>query len=311
MLTLILVKRLKWNFFSINFKVQKRVVKNIGYAYLSQITTFLGSFLPVYLISSFSSGIMTSLNYAQRISQIPEQLIITQTSAVLGIKLNELNVKKQNNDVNRVLLEVASSTLFLTVPFSFLFALYGEKIVEMIYMRGRFDVASVNSTGVLLKYLGLSIPFVALNAFYSRVFIAFQRMKLAFYSGLVVNVLFLVLIYSFIQLLGPIGYPIAIATYLVCSVMIFFPFLFYWRVPEIDVAALSKCVFRVYIVNAILNFPVWLLLNEDIDLNIFLYAVWIVSCLVILNYYFKTSMHLYNFQKMILKKIGVSKIRFS
>jgi putative peptidoglycan lipid II flippase len=299
----ILVKKFEWNFWSVNFKIQKSVVKNITFAYLSQITTFLGSFLPIYLISSFSGGIMTSLSYAQRISQIPEQLIISQTSSVMGIKLNELNVNKQTNELNRILLDVATSTLFLIVPLSFALYLYGDKIVEIIYMRGSFDMSSVKSTGLLLKYLGLSIPFVALNAFYSRVFIALQKMKLAFYSGLIVNLLFLFLLYLLVNLLGPIGYPIAIATYLGCSVLLLFPLLFRFRVKEINSKAILKSVFRIYALNLILNLPIWLLIKNDIHLNIVLYIVWIISCLLVVNYNTKTSTHFYNFQKIILNKL--------
>ncbi|ANE50021.1 lipid II flippase MurJ [Flavisolibacter tropicus] len=303
----ILLQKLRWNFLSVNFKIQKKVRKNIAYAYLSQVTTFLGSFFPIYLISSFSSGIMTSLNYAQRLYQIPEQLIISQTSSVLGIKLNELNVNKQNNELNRILLEVVSSTLFIVVPFSFAFYLYSEKIVEIIYMRGSFDVSSVKSTALFLKYFGISIPFIALNAFYSRVFIALQKMKLAFYSSLFVNIIFLLLMYLFVQLLGPIGYPIAISTYLGCSVIILFPLLFQLRMPLINSIGIIKCVFRIYGLNLILNLPIWFLLKSEIEFNIFLYATWIVSCLIILNYYTKTSIHFYNIQKIILKKVAFSK----
>jgi putative peptidoglycan lipid II flippase len=306
-LVYIMLKKLKWNFFSVNFTIQKSVLKNITYAYLSQITTFLGSFFPIYLISSFSSGIMTSLNYAQRVSQIPEQLIISQTSSVLGIKLNELNVNKQNNELNRVLLEVTASTLFLIVPFSFAFFLYGEKIIEIIYMRGSFGASSVKSTGLLLKYLGLSIPFIALNAFYSRVFIALQKMKLAFYSGLIINIIFLLLLYLLVKLLGPIGYPIAIAMYLGCSVLILFPLLFHFRMPLINSTTILTSVVRIYVLNLALNLPIWLLIKNDIHLNIGLYIIWILSCLVILNYYTKTSMHLYSFQKTVLKKMAFLK----
>ncbi|HEY6957128.1 MAG TPA: lipid II flippase MurJ [Flavisolibacter sp.] len=302
-LVYILLSRLKWDFWSVSFKLRRGVLRNILYAYLSQVTTFLGSFFPIYLISSFSAGIMTSLSYAQRVGQIPEQLIISQTSSVLGIKLNELNVTKQTNQLNRVLIEVAASTLFLIVPCSFLLFLYSDKIVEIIFMRGSFGMSSVHSTALLLKFLGVSIPFVALNAFYSRVFIALQKMKLAFYSGLIVNILFLLLLYVLVKFFGPIGYPIAITTYLAASVLVVFPLLFYFKMPIINSAALLRCVLQIYLLNLLISFPVWLLIVNHYQPNIGFYILWVIACLIIVNYYTKTSMHFYLFQKTILSKL--------
>ena len=98
LLLYLMKKRLHWNFEFKWFKVDARIWKNIGFAQAGNITSSLTVYAPLYLLSGFNAGIITSLNFAHQISFMPTNLVTNQFSAVAGIKFNELHAQQNHPD---------------------------------------------------------------------------------------------------------------------------------------------------------------------------------------------------------------------
>lgn len=290
---LILLKRMGWIFKFKFIKISLLNKKNIFYAQLGNITSILGSYLPLYLISSFNPGIITALNYGQKVANIPDQFVTTQVSQVMGIKFNELYAKKDFVKLNESFKEAASFLMFVSLPISFIFFLFCELIIKYLYMRGAFDKHSVIITSEFLKYFGLILPFIALNTLGTRLLMASQKIKASFYSQIIINVLFLILLYFLIKKIGPLGYPLSILIYLPISVLPYSYFLFKYLFPEFEYFKVINSFFLIAFLNILISTPIYILIRYEMHgILFFLFSVlYYLISLIFVNNYFVLSKH--------------------
>jgi putative peptidoglycan lipid II flippase len=216
----ILKSKVRWNFSSRIYPIGRHTGSRIIYTFFSQITTFLGTFLPFYLISGFSHGIVTAMNYGRNFAQLPEQFITAQVSTVASIKLNELFAKKAYEEINKTFLNTARFLLFIMIPLSALLFLFPKEIIATFYRRGAFDANSVKITAEFLKWFGLALPLTAINMIISRLYMCGQKIKEAFIIGIGINLLYLIVMVVLVKRIGPLGYPISILSYLPLSLFV-------------------------------------------------------------------------------------------
>ena len=96
LLVLILMKKkLGWKFGVYPASIPKKVLQNIGFAELGQMATVASSFLPLFILSGFGSGVVSLMNYGKNIADIPNSIITAQITSVSAIELNE---RAANND---------------------------------------------------------------------------------------------------------------------------------------------------------------------------------------------------------------------
>lgn len=209
-LIMLMKKYLKWRFSFKLIKISKGILKNIFFAQSGNITSTLTSYIPLYLLSGFNAGVITALNYGQRTADMPNQFITTQFSSVTGIKYNELVAKKDYDGLNRIFQDTAKFLLFILTPISFLIFIYNKEIINILYQRGKFDINSVKITSDFLKYFGLLLPLLAINTLVARLFMAYQKIKEAFWYQVSFNIIAILLIILMINYWGIIGYPIAL-----------------------------------------------------------------------------------------------------
>lgn len=255
----LLKKQLNWNFSLKKIRIRKLVLKNIFYAQAGNITTVLGTYIPLYLVSGFNQGIITALNYGRNLSNIPDQLITTQFSSIFGIKLNEVYATKEYNKVNDIFLSSANMLLYILVPISFLMFFFSPEIVTILYMRGKFDQTSVEITSGFFKLFSLSLPFIALNTLSSRVITASQKISMNFYLGAALNLFFLVLLFIAVKIKGPIGYPIALLIFLPISTVIINNFIFKKLYTYIKFVSIISTLIRIYTINLLVSIPLFYL----------------------------------------------------
>ncbi len=221
-LLLLLKKKLHWNF-GVTIKIlERKVLHNIIFAQLGNITSVLSSYIPLYILSGFGAGIITSLNYGQKIADIPTQFITMQFSSVIGIKLNELYAKNEIKTMNDVFVNSSKALLFILIPISCFLFLYAHDIIALLLQRGNFDSEAVQQTVVFFKYFCLLLPFLAINTLVSRIFMAAQKIKEAFWYQIIMNGVLIGLIYVLVMFYGVIGYPIALI--ILHSLSVFFIF---------------------------------------------------------------------------------------
>jgi putative peptidoglycan lipid II flippase len=212
-------KRLNWNFRFHRMNIGKRIWNNVLFAQAGNITSSLSSYAPLYLLSSFSGGIITSLNFAQQISSLPTTLITNQFSAVAGIKFNESYARKDFKTVNATFLSTADFLLFILLPLSGILFFFSSPIVSVLLERGAFGKTGLVYTSGFLKYLGLLLPMMVINTLFARLFMASHKIKEAFWYQICFNVVLIAALFITVKQFGYIAYPITLVSVHILNVV--------------------------------------------------------------------------------------------
>lgn len=188
---------------------ERSLLRKIAFAQTGNMASMLSAYVPLFLLSSFSAGVLTALNYGQRLASVPALLITTQVSAVIAIKLNELHARHDWDGINRVFLQSSRWLLFLLFPISFFLFIYAYEVVAVFYQRGAFDLAAVNSSALFFRLFIISLPFLAVNTLVARLFMATQKIREGTCYQFGMNIFLCGVTVLGVHQLGAIGYPVA------------------------------------------------------------------------------------------------------
>jgi peptidoglycan biosynthesis protein MviN/MurJ (putative lipid II flippase) len=237
LLIILMVKYLNWKFTFSPKALPRRVINNILYSQSGNFVTSLGSYAPLYFLSGTVAGIIASLNYAQQIVTQANSFITYQVSVVNRIRLSELYAEKKYKKVNEIFQSTIRFLLFILIPISGLLFLYSEEIITLLFRRGSFTERSVKLSSDLLRYLALSLPFIAVVSIAGNLYVAAQLIRISIVYQIISNILLILLIAVLVRWLGYNGYPIAylainilnvLVVYIYCT--LFFPFIKYIEV---------------------------------------------------------------------------------
>jgi peptidoglycan biosynthesis protein MviN/MurJ (putative lipid II flippase) len=207
---IILIKQnLNWSFRFRYIKLSKKTWTDAIYAQAGNITSIIAAYSPLWLLSSFGAGTISSLTYGKSTSEIPDQFLTSKVSQIMGIKINELHAMEKFKELNIILMNTYKSLLLIIVPLSGIMFLYSNNIISLLFKRGKFDYHSVAVASEVLKYFALVLPFSASDTVFARLFMASQRIKQSFLFQVVLNVVFIAALFYLIKTFGIIGYPLA------------------------------------------------------------------------------------------------------
>ncbi len=215
-LTLVYIMKrfLHWKFTRVHIVKDGRIWKNLGFAQLGNFTSTAASYMPMYILSGFNTGIITALTFAQQISSLPTTLITYQFSSVAGIKFNELYAAKDTRSLNRVFSECASFLHFVMIPICCFLFFFSRDIIEVILGFTSLSEQVSEYAALFLKYLGFLMPFMVVNTLIARLFMASHKIKESFAYQVAFNIFLIIFLYFSVQKFGIVGYPLAmVVTY--------------------------------------------------------------------------------------------------
>jgi len=248
--------KLKWTF-TLRFSgLDSHVWRNLLRATSGNLFSAASNYLGMYLLSGFTPGTISALNFAQRIAEIPTSFITNQFSSIAAIKLNELipqNRLVEFDDIFR------NSTLFLFIilmPISCALFLFPDEIITIIFKHGNFNLKSVRQGSEMLKILGLSLPLLALNSMASRALMATRRVDISYKYQIFIASVVIVLTFMGISMFNEIGYPLANVTTYLFNVF-FVHVVFRMVLPSIDYGSTFKGFLVVGMINGVIAFGVF------------------------------------------------------
>ncbi len=203
----ILYKIAGWKFTFSKPPVRKAIWSNVFYSELGQALTVAGSMFPLYMLSGFGSGVISVMNYGKNIADIPNALVTSQFANVSGIKLNEQAAQGDHTGMNKTFLEISKLMVFILVPLGCFMFVFAEQIVELFYMHGSFTRQAVVESARFMKLLSITIFSIGVNAVVTRIFIAMQAIRQAFFYQVVLSIILIAGIWAFTKQYGEYGYP--------------------------------------------------------------------------------------------------------
>lgn len=277
-----------WKFRFIKPPIRKKIWSNVLYSELGQAANVASSMFPLYLLSGFGSGVISVMNYGKNIADIPNTLISSQFANVSGIKLNEQAAQKDFAGMNETFLSISKLMVFILVPIGCFMFVYADPIVELFYRSRNFKADAITETAMFLQLLGVTIFSIGINGMVTRVLIAVQAIKQAFFYQVALNVFLIGAIWLCTSYYGAYGFLYAtivmnlgnfMAMYFICKKL----------VPAINYAALFKYTARLILVNTIIAAALFITVNYLQPgglLNIISGFLLYLITLLILNYKF-------------------------
>lgn len=232
------------------YHLSSEIKKNIGYVVGGFLTAFLSSFVVIYLMSGFISGVYSAMDYGLKISTVFSLVIVGQISTVVGMNIIELYAKNDMKKLNETFIHYFKLSLFLIIPFSFIIALNSEGIISLFFERGKFTRQSVVLTGEFLRYFILTLPYILINSFVVRLIIAKQIQRVAFWWQISQSVGNIIVYWLMINLFGFMGYPIG---GIIASYIYIFLLLHIFLKKQFDFID-NKEVIKYFVSNGLLNF---------------------------------------------------------
>jgi peptidoglycan biosynthesis protein MviN/MurJ (putative lipid II flippase) len=196
---------------------------------LNLIPISLRTYITFYLLSGLGAGVITSLNYGQQISFIPEMLLTTQIIAVTGIKFNELSSKDDKPELNRFFISLLNILMLLMLPIGVLLALNSNEIVVILFtFAKKLDAGMLNQLALCIFFLSLTLPARALDLVMTRLITAQQKIKEGVVYAVIMHTAITAFVFIGITVYGFKGY--LIANFL--SYLFFLPVLYYFLVKK-------------------------------------------------------------------------------
>ncbi len=132
-------------------------------------------FIDRFFASSLPSGSISSLNYANILTQLPVSIFALSIGVVVFTKFRD-NVNKKKAIIDNTLLKkLIAIILFFSLSSIVLYYIFPEFIVNTIFLRGAFDNKAVQLTVEALKYFTIGIPFIMIHVVLTK--IAFVKHK--------------------------------------------------------------------------------------------------------------------------------------
>ena len=240
LLILLLKKYQHWNFFIFRIVKNKILWKNIGLVELNILPVWVRNYIALYLISGLGSGVITSLNLGQLLASLPEVFILSQISAVIGIKFSELSAKENYIETNRLLVNLLNMLFVILIPLSVIMAVCNREIIQIVFQRGGFNVDSTTLTAFCFFYFSLLIPSRIYDVIFTRLFTSFQIYGLSTLIAVIGHLVITVITYFAITKFQLTGYFVTqmLGYYIIMPVLFYIILLV--RLKKIETKKIAK-----------------------------------------------------------------------
>lgn len=180
--------------------------------YKSEIAEYSGLAMPIILYSIFMWAIkfidtlmasyikeesISHLEYARKLVSQPE--LITGVFATIYFPLlAKLNANKKEHEFNKVFIEGAEKTFFVSATIGLLIFLNSTEIIRVIYQRGEFSIEDTQVVSDVLKgFIGV-IVIASLGTYFSNMYYSKKRTKLVAVLSVISSLTNIVLNFIFV-----------------------------------------------------------------------------------------------------------------
>ena len=232
------------------------------------------------IASTLSKGAISTLNYANKIIQLPLGIILGAlilSSFPLIVKaIQDLNENEYKKLIQKKIEIILVFMLFIT---SF-FVIYSQEIITIIYKRGNFTMLDVQNTSQILKFYAGSIIAISFTTIFQRIFYANSRTKIPAIISCLGVVLNIVLNIILSRSLGTKGLALAttLSTAVVALIMLII------LISEKKIYCDKKKSIQIILANILLIIFNFILNKEKIFLSNVIIKMIIIICINMLIY---------------------------
>lgn len=204
-------------------------------------------------------GAVVSLDYAQRLVQLPTGIIgVALATTILPSLLRDLREGNASN-IEKEITDVLVFAFFLTLPASLGLMILGETVLDAIYFGGRWDHIATKTAFFPLVFYSLAIPFYSINKVLVSSYYAFLDTKTPLRVQLVSFLLSVGLSISFMFYFKHAAIALASATSAVVTASLL---LFMIKKHKVSISFGPLCRRLILILGPLVIISIWLVLCE-------------------------------------------------
>ena len=254
----ILKRKFNWSFKLSKVSLESRLKDNIITNQILILANMGIGMLPMYLMSSFHSGIISSYAYSKQLTDAPNEIVTSKITSVYHIQLNE-NASAQNyEELNLNYLKANYLILFIIIPLAIFTCYFAPDIVNLFFKRGEFNAQSAANVVRFLRPMMLLLIMTVLTPFAGSLISSTRKIKESFWYMIIRDIVIICALYFFISRFGPFAYPY---TLLGCTAFGYFIVALFFKrhIPQINFWQPLKDTGVLIILNLLALIPAGLL----------------------------------------------------
>lgn len=119
-----------------------------------------------------SEGAIASVNYASKLMQFPQAILITAVTTVIYPILSMKEAANDHDSIRNLYSKGLQYLFLLMIPVTIFSYIYSENLVQVIFQYGNFDAQSTAITAPILAIFVLAMYFLAANTYITRFYYA-------------------------------------------------------------------------------------------------------------------------------------------
>lgn len=142
------------------------------------------------LASSIEGGI-SALNYANKVDNILENIIILSLATVMFPAFSRYAAQKRIDKLSDSISETLVGVSFVMIPCAVFAFQYSEDVIELLFGHGAFNVEAIALTSDAMRCYSLGLVFISYNAILTRALYSIKKVSVASFCtcvSLLVNV---------------------------------------------------------------------------------------------------------------------------
>lgn len=118
----------------------------------------------------FPTGIISALNYANLLNQLPIAIFVLTIGQVIFPAASECSIKNDMVGFVRILSKGVRTIIYIIFPIGVIMTVFSDPIVRMVFQRGAFDEGAVQLTAICLSDLSIGLVFASILSIMMRIF---------------------------------------------------------------------------------------------------------------------------------------------
>lgn len=256
----LLRRHLRWHFRFRLPDLGPKTIRDILYTVIGLVVVAIAVFSPTVMGSGSNSGFVTAMNYATRMSMVPENLLTTQVVVIMGIRFNELLAHDDTNAFADLYERSVRFMFWLCSPLVALLVLVAPEVLRILFLHGAFTTEALSTTITLFQGLILCLPIIIYNGWLLQAYSAHQRLLARNLMDICMNVGIFTALWLLVPHFGILRYPLIKAS---CFYGIHFIWMLIARrsMPLIPLAKIYAFMLLDMLICALLAIPCFLLLS--------------------------------------------------
>ena len=186
-------------------------IKALSPICLSVALTMANPVIGRAMASGLDSGSIASLNYAEKVYQLPLGVLVGAAAGVMLPFLSRAIASEDMLELRKLYDDSRKALGFLLAPIILILVFFSVPVINVLFERGHFGPEDSLRTAGSLRWFALALPGAMLMEITNRVFYAFSEAKKTFYLALLITVANAILAFAFSRSLGQNGIAIALA----------------------------------------------------------------------------------------------------